>query len=317
MKIAPLPLLIFLFAFITQPLLAQQAQKQQQVCLSSCVTLNKPALRVVALNWSAAEMLLSLGIKPVGVTLIKGYQKWQTNHPELPLDVAEVGRRQEPDLSTISQLQPDLIIGYEFRHRRLYDSLQSIAPTLLYQQFSDASDKQFNYFTQSQKVFLGIAQSVGKKTLAEQIINNMYLELAALKQQLKQAGLNDYPVSYGKFVGMGYGLRVFDQHSLAGSIASQLGLKYYWQQSLPGKDFTHLQLEQLALLQNSHLLLAGNQVDGERMTDSPVWSYLPFVKQKRYSQVPALFSFGGPVSALRMAKAFTHSLLNWQEYKDV
>jgi len=49
--------------------------------------------RTVALNWSAAEMLLSLGIKPVGLTSINGYRKWQSNHPALPEGVAEVGNR--------------------------------------------------------------------------------------------------------------------------------------------------------------------------------------------------------------------------------
>ncbi len=32
--------------------------------------------RIAALNWTQAEMLLSLGISPVGVTSVQGYRQW-------------------------------------------------------------------------------------------------------------------------------------------------------------------------------------------------------------------------------------------------
>ncbi|WP_163133083.1 iron-siderophore ABC transporter substrate-binding protein [Agarivorans sp. Alg241-V36] len=284
-----------------------------QVCLSNCVSLKQPAKRVIALNWSAAEMLLSLEVVPVGVTLLKGYKKWQTNHPAMPDSVTEIGRRQEPDLATIARLKPDLIIGYEFRHRRILDALEQIAPTLLYQQFPSAEQTDFSYFEQSQAVFSGIAQLLDKSALAEEKLQHLHQRLSQLKQQLASNGLANKPVAYAKFVGMGYGLRVFTNKSLAGAISQQLGLNYVWLQGLPGKDFTHLQLEQLPKLNNSHLLLAGNQVDGERMMHSPVWPLLPFVQQNQFSDVAPLFSFGGPLSSIKMAESFAQSLLLWQE----
>ncbi|MEO9275974.1 iron-siderophore ABC transporter substrate-binding protein [Marinomonas sp. 5E14-1] len=283
------------------------------ICLSTCVELPKPALRVVALNWSVAEMLLTLDIVPVGVTQGNGYRKWQTNYPVLPESVTEIGSRQEPSLAAIAKLNPDLIIGYEFRHRKILNSLQSIAPTLLYRQFPDASQTSFRYFEQSQKVFLGVAKAVNETEKAQSIIRSLSQRLAELKQQLSDAGLANTKVTFGKFVGMGYGLRIFTKISLAGSIIDELGLEYTWQDGLPGKDFTHLQLEQLPALNNSHLFLAGNQVDGERMMHSPVWPLLPFVQNNNSSDVPPLFSFGGPLSALKMAEAFSQSLLTWQE----
>ncbi|MDO6761975.1 iron-siderophore ABC transporter substrate-binding protein [Agarivorans sp. 1_MG-2023] len=284
-----------------------------EVCLSNCVSLQQPAQRVIALNWSAAEMLLTLDVVPVGLTLTKGYQKWQTNHPRLPERVTEIGRRQEPDLATIARLKPDLIIGYEFRHRRILDALEQIAPTLLYQQFPSADQQTFSYFKQSQRVFSGIAKAVNKTDQASAVLARLNTRLAELKQRIAAQGLSNKAVAYAKFVGMGYGLRVFTDKSLAGAISQELGLRYAWQQGLPGKDFIHLQLEQLPRLSNSHLLLAGNQVDGERMMLSPVWPLLPFVAQKQFSDVEPLFSFGGPLSSLKMAEAFAQSLLNWQE----
>ncbi|MEE1673513.1 iron-siderophore ABC transporter substrate-binding protein [Agarivorans aestuarii] len=303
--------LAFSAALLLTPLAATATGTQ--VCLSNCVSLKQPAKRVIALNWSAAEMLLSLEVVPVGVTLTKGYKKWQTNHPAMPDSVTEIGRRQEPDLATIARLKPDLIIGYEFRHRRILDALEQIAPTLLYQQFPSAEQTDFSYFEQSQKVFSGIAQLLDKSALAEIKLQHLHQRLSQLKQQLASNGLANKPVAYAKFVGMGYGLRVFTNKSLAGAISQQLGLNYVWQHGLPGKDFTHLQLEQLPKLNNSHLLLAGNQVDGERMMHSPVWPLLPFVQQHQFSDVAPLFSFGGPLSSIKMAESFAQSLLLWQE----
>lgn len=286
---------------------------KEVVCLSTCVSLNQPAKRVVALNWSAAEMLLSLGIKPVGIAEGRGYRKWQTNNPKLPEDVAEVGRRQEPNLAVIANLKPDLIVGYDFRHQRLYPVLNQIAPTLLYQQFPRLDQPEFRYFEQAQQVFTTLAVVTGSERQAALMLDDMDKTLVNLRKAIKGSGLAGTPVTYGKFVGMGYGLRIFSNHSLAGSIAEQLGLSYQWQSSLPGKDFVHLQLEQLPGVINTHLLLAGNQTDSERMTRSPVWSYLPFVKQNTVSEVEPLWSFGGPKSIELMAREFSKSLLDWKE----
>ncbi|MFB9133811.1 ABC transporter substrate-binding protein [Vibrio olivae] len=286
---------------------------QYQACLSTCVTLDKPALRVVALNWSAAEMLLSLGVEPVGVTEIKGYKKWQTNHPQLNASAVEIGRRQEPNLTEIAKLKPDVIIGYDFRHQRLYSMLKRIAPTLLYQQFPRVDQPDFRYFDYAQTVFRHLALLTGKVDQGQAQLNAMHATLAQLKQQLASAGLGGKSVTYGKFIGMGYGLRIFSNPSLAGSVATALGLDYHWRNTLPGKDFVHLQLEQLPHIHDTHLLLAGNQTDSERMTTSPVWPFLPFVKTHQFSSVEPLWSFGGPASITRMAKAFTQSLLDWQE----
>lgn len=306
---------VSLFCLLVSLSLTVQTTSQAEtisnpICLSTCVSLSRPAVRVVALNWSATEMLLSLGIEPVGVTETQGYRKWQTNHPNLPEHVVEIGRRQEPNLTEIVKLQPDLIIGYNFRHQRLYQTLNRIAPTLLYQQFPRIDQPDFRYFEHSQVVFQQLAVATGRQIEGEQRLKSMHQTLQRLRDKIAQAGLSHKSIIYGKFVGMGYGLRVFSKQSLAGSVAKALGLDYHWDSTLPGKDFVHLQLEQLPDIKGTHLLLAGDQTESERMTLSPVWSYLPFVQQQMFSQVHPLWSFGGPVSIERMAEEFTASLLN-------
>jgi len=45
------------------------------------------------------------------------------------------------------------------------------------------------------------------------------------------------------------------------------------------------------------------------MMSSPLWSEHEFVKNSDIYTVPSLWSFGGPVSVIRMARAFTKVLL--------
>ena len=269
--------------------------------------------RVVALNWSAAEMLLSLGIKPVAMTSKNGYRKWQSNHPMLPDGVAELGNRAFPSLPAILQQSPDLIVGYPFRHARLLDELSAIAPTLLLQQFARFEQTDYRYMDQMRENYQLLADRVGKSRLAKQQLLEMDKELSRLRLVLASANLQGKKLAYGKFVGMGYGLRVFSQQSLAASVIKALGLNYQWDISLPGKDFTHLQLEQVKMLQDTGLILVQESSGkGERMMTSPLWAEHEFVKKNDIYTVSPLWSFGGPVSVIRMAQAFTSVLLERQ-----
>ncbi|MEJ6079924.1 iron-siderophore ABC transporter substrate-binding protein [Vibrio sp. 1-Bac 57] len=304
-------LLITIAFLFTMNVSSQEIQKQESDTLPlSLPTSLKETPRVVALNWSAAEMLLSLGIKPTALASINGYKKWQSNHPIIPDGVVEVGNRAFPSLPVILEQHPDLIIGYPFRHARLLGELNNIAPTLLLQQFARFNQVDYRYMDQMRINYLLLAKKLGKADLAQKQLFEMDNELIRLRQVLIDAGLEGKKVAYGKFVGMGYGLRVFSKQSLAASVIVKLGLHYEWDITLPGKDFTHLQLEQIKMLQNTALILVQETSGkGERMMNSPLWKQHQFVKNDDIYVVPPLWSFGGPVSVIRMARAFTKVLM--------
>ncbi|CAM3851160.1 iron-siderophore ABC transporter substrate-binding protein [Parendozoicomonas haliclonae] len=272
------------------------------------VTLDAAPQRIAALNWTQAEFLLSLGVTPVGVTTLKGYRHWQSNNPPMPEGVVELGHRAEPSLEALWQLQPDLILGYNWRHGRLYDRLQAIAPTALYTQYPSQGDPR-NYLTRMEDNFWRVAQLLDRTTLAEQHIKELEQTLAACRQRIKDAGLSGSRVMVGKFVGMGLGLRTYGEGSLAGAILEALSLENAWVKTLPGRDFSHIDLTQLPLVGDASLMLIG-EVQGEArtMTTSAVWNSLPAVKEERVYRTPNLWGFGGPVSAKRMAEEFTRQL---------
>jgi iron complex transport system substrate-binding protein len=84
--------------------------------------------RVVTLEPLELDTAVALGITPVGAAVA-------SNVSGIPayLDasgVEPVGTVPEPDLEAIAALKPDLILGTEARHSKLYDQLSAIAPTV-------------------------------------------------------------------------------------------------------------------------------------------------------------------------------------------
>lgn len=84
--------------------------------------------RVVVLEPVELDTAVGLGVTPVGAAVAG-------NVTTLPAylgvtGVEPVGTVPEPDLEAIAALAPDLILGTETRHAKLYDQLASIAPTV-------------------------------------------------------------------------------------------------------------------------------------------------------------------------------------------
>lgn len=84
--------------------------------------------RVVVLEPLELDTAVALGVTPVGAAVA-------SNVSGVPAyldaaDVTPVGTVPEPDLEAIAALAPDLILGTEARHSKLYDQLDSIAPTV-------------------------------------------------------------------------------------------------------------------------------------------------------------------------------------------
>ncbi len=277
--------------------------------LTGIVSANQEAPRkIAALNWTQAEMLLTLGVVPSGVTSVKGYKEWQSNTPALPEGVQELGLRAEPNLEAIAMLKPDLILGYIWRHRRIIAELESIAPTVLYRQYPDAVDTE-NYYVRMQQIFRSVAQRLNKQALAEQKLQEMQQRISQAKDRIKAKGISGQSVVVGKFVGMGLGLRVYADESMAAALVNELGLRNRWHSSLPGRDFTHVDLLKLTTIGDASLIIIGSEPDElPAMTTSPVWQSIPAVQEGRVYYLPALWSFGGPLSAARMAEAIAANL---------
>lgn len=86
--------------------------------------------KIVALEFSFADDLASIDVKPVGIADDGDSSRII---PEIATKVSgytSVGNRQSPSLQNIAALQPDLIIADSSRHKDIYAQLSAIAPTI-------------------------------------------------------------------------------------------------------------------------------------------------------------------------------------------
>ncbi len=91
--------------------------------------------RVVALDWRYEEILVALGVEPVGIVEIGQSMVPQTLEGKLD-GVTSVGQAKQPNLEVIQSLEPDLILASPTRQEAIIPQLEEIAETKAY---SDAS----------------------------------------------------------------------------------------------------------------------------------------------------------------------------------
>jgi ABC-type Fe3+-citrate transport system substrate-binding protein len=134
------------------------------------VSVPKNPVRVVALEWTYMEDVLTLGVQPVGVADIEGYHNWVDISVELGDDVVDVGTRQAPNLELIAELEPDLIIAFK-DSSLFYEGMETIAPLVVYDA-AYATDWKYRAFD---RYVLESADLLPELSIAEQFTNEYLL----------------------------------------------------------------------------------------------------------------------------------------------
>ncbi|HEY0619592.1 MAG TPA: Fe(3+) dicitrate ABC transporter substrate-binding protein [Kribbella sp.] len=88
--------------------------------------------RVVALEYSFVDALVSVGMAPIGVADDDKADRIIPGLRSKIGDYKSVGLRATPNIQVITALKPDLILAESGRHKAIYDQLSKIAPTVAY-----------------------------------------------------------------------------------------------------------------------------------------------------------------------------------------
>ncbi|MGB1580651.1 MAG: hypothetical protein ACPHER_04005, partial [Nevskiales bacterium] len=94
----------------------------------------RPPQRVVVTDWTLLDNLQALGVETVGAPELALYR--QQVSPDLPRDVTDIGLRAAPNLETLRQLKPDVIL-LGTGQKELARPLSRISTVLYFKQFSD------------------------------------------------------------------------------------------------------------------------------------------------------------------------------------
>ncbi|GIH97914.1 ABC transporter substrate-binding protein [Planobispora siamensis] len=270
------------------------------------VTLDRPATKVVALEWGEAEMVVSLGVMPIGVADTKGYGTWVTA-AKLDPSVKDVGTRQEPSVDSIAALQPDLVVMEAERDSALVPQLEKFVPVIV-TKGSDASDN-LGRMRDDLKM---IATALGKTAEADKLLADLDSALAAGKEQLTSAGVAGKPfvMADGWKDGSKISIRLFGKGALVSDIATQLGLVNGWTGEVdPMWGLGTTDVEGLTALKDPDTRFFYNASDGvdvfaEGLASNAIWKKLPFVEKGQVSKLPdGIWTFGGPLSSKQYAEA--------------
>jgi iron complex transport system substrate-binding protein len=262
------------------------------------VELDGPAKKVVGTEWHEVELLISLGVDPVGVADVKGYKTWDQAVP-LKNEPKDIGTRGEPSMDTIAALKPDLIVASTDLPPAAVKQLRKVAPVVEVQS-ANASDP----IGQMNKNLDLLAQATGTTEQAEQLKKDFDAKVTEGRKALADAGLGgaEYAFADGYDISNQVSIRPFTSGSLIGAVNEQLGLKNDW--TVTGdKDYGlgTTDVEGLTKLSDDvRFAYIGNDGDKsstpftDALAKDKVWTSLPFVKKGNVHRLPdGIWMFGG------------------------
>ncbi|UOQ94516.1 iron-siderophore ABC transporter substrate-binding protein [Halobacillus shinanisalinarum] len=270
--------------------------------------------RVVVLEWTYVEHLLPLGIEPVGVSDVEGYNKWVNVGEPLADSTTDVGTRAEPNLEAIARLKPDIIIGAKYRHEGIIDELESIAPTVLFAPYSkEGADNQYQHLLDE---FNTVAKIFDKQDQAEEVKQNLEQTFKKQGTRIKEAGYkNIEAVVTQAFTSQNTPtMRLFTDNSVVAGVLEKMDVGNAVENDQPeAYGFISTTVEALQNYQDAHLFYLVQEDDNifsNQFADNPAWTNLDFVKENRTYKLPGdMGTFAGPLSAERLAKEIADSLV--------
>jgi ABC-type Fe3+-hydroxamate transport system substrate-binding protein len=275
------------------------------------ITLDGPATKVVGTEWNVVGDLVSLGVEPVGVADVEGYEAWSSSVP-LTGDPTDIGTRGEPSVETVASLAPDLIVATTDLPADAVEQLRDIAPVLQVTS-ADASD-QIGRMTENLQL---IATATGTEDVAETVLADYEEAVSDGAAALADAGLAGTQFAFADgYVDAGQvSIRPYAPGSLISDVTTELGMTNAWAlEGDPAYGLASTDVEGLTQLPaDAQFLYFSNSVDGDPFADTlssnAVWQSLPFVQSGDVHRLPdGVWVFGGPASMTAYVDALVETL---------
>ncbi|MCM0149583.1 iron-siderophore ABC transporter substrate-binding protein [Photobacterium galatheae] len=260
--------------------------------------------KVVALDWALTETVLSLGVTPEGVADEDGYRTW-VGEPKLPESVVNVGSRREPNLELLAEIKPDVILISKHMSP-VYQQLSAIAPTLVYSIYSESKTPMANAVSVTEQ----LGRVLNQEAQAKAVIEATTARLKQNGDKVLASASGQKPLMFVRFIN-DKTLRIHSEGSLAQDTMTVMGLKNDWQEPTNLWGFTTAGIEKMAEHQSSNVMIFGPLTADERqkLTASPLWQAMAFTRSDAVYELPAIWTFGGLVSAQRFSDHITQLLI--------
>jgi iron complex transport system substrate-binding protein len=258
--------------------------------------------RIVVLDWGLTEVVLSLGVVPVGVSRPVWYTRLD-GHPPLPASVADTGLLFQPNFEVLEALKPDLIVVTPW-HAPLFALLERIAPVLPVKMFGAGVD----IYAAVRAATLELGAKLGRDAQADALLQRTDQQLAAAAQAVAATHDKARPLYLLRPID-GRHVAVAGPNSLFGGVLRAMAVDNAWQGATDPQGMAETDLAALAQRADAQAVLIGvpPPVVAE-LARSPLWQSLPFVVQQRVRRIGAIPPTGGLVAATRFANELARAL---------
>jgi ABC-type Fe3+-citrate transport system substrate-binding protein len=230
--------------------------------------LPKKPERIVAMEFGFTDILVTLGVQPVGVA--------DDDSPDLLMDSVKaqlksyksVGSRYEPNIELISSLKPDLIIADINKHKNAIAQLKGIAPVLVLDDF------QADYNQMLKNVGI-IAKAVGKEEEGKKRLAEHQAKVDTVKKKLTATNLRVLPAVVNP-----KGFFAHSDHAYSGSFLAMLG---YTDPVKNAAAYPQITLEQLVEANPQVLFLMPTEKETivKQWETNPLWQKIDAVANKK------------------------------------
>lgn len=265
-------------------------------------TIEKAPERIVVIATGQADAVLTLGMVPVASTKGKGADMVPQylldefpEHADELKNMADVGSRLDPDVESVANAKPDLILMNNSGDGAAeeYAAMSAIAPTVVTQGTG-------LYWKQD---FLLLADALGKTEQAQQWLDEYHADAAKVGE-----GVDGNPtVSFLRK--NGDRTRVFGLASFPGSLAEDAGLARPESQQFE-KTSEDISAEQLDNADADWVFYAVQGGDASELTGMPLWKTLGAVSEGRAVQVDddPFYLNAGPTAARVAMRAIADAI---------
>lgn len=254
--------------------------------------------RIVALNWVAAETLLTLGVAPLAVSDDR-YYRVRMPTQALPATVRDVGPYWEPNLELIQQLRPQLILSDPMTPT-LERRLNGIAPTERVAIYPAANGA----WRATTGFMRTLAGRLGQEERAAEYIEAGERRLAQLRARLGRRP--QPPVCVAVLNQDGRHAAVYGRNSMVQDVLDQLGLVNAWQGPVGPVGLAMVSIERLAERPDAHLVYLDIPTTSARLQalrqPNDLWANLPAVRRGHTLTLQRFYPYAGAASMLDLAE---------------
>ena len=227
--------------------------------------------RVIVLDTSPLDVMFELGLKPIAAPKLEDYLSYSEDQLA---GIESLGSYEQPNLETMLQLQPDLILATSFDAPEIYGELSQIAPTVV----APSGDVGWK------EDLLVYAAALGKTDEAEGLLTAYEDRIQEFQQRMGDR-LTEIEVSIVSFADYGPGLpvRIYLPDSFMGSVVEEAGLS-----RPPGQQERNwtkeLSVERLDIADGDAIFfMEFDPQEGllEKVQQHPLWAQLEAVQQGR------------------------------------